>query len=103
MTRNTGKAGAAERAGKKKRKKKSAGAREAMLDALTEAARYGGSGLDGFRVAESGDDDPVLVTPRTGPGTPGARTIRTTTSSAGRRTRSPGAPCRSNCSSCSTG
>ncbi|MFE4796688.1 polyphosphate kinase 2 [Streptomyces sp. NPDC056708] len=48
---------------KKKTERKSAGAREAMLDALTEAARYGGSGLDGFTVADSGDDDPVLVTP----------------------------------------
>ncbi|WP_327366482.1 polyphosphate kinase 2 [Streptomyces sp. NBC_01217] len=44
-------------------KKKSPGGQEAVLDALTEAARYGGPGLDGFSVADSGDDDPVLVTP----------------------------------------
>ncbi|MFE7043013.1 hypothetical protein ACFU9X_27315, partial [Streptomyces atratus] len=34
-----------------------------MLDARTEAARHGGSGLDGFAGADSEDDDPVLVTP----------------------------------------
>ncbi|MFF2963107.1 polyphosphate kinase 2 [Streptomyces sp. NPDC057963] len=44
-------------------KKQPAGAREALPDALAEAARHGGSGLDGFTVADSGDDDPVLVTP----------------------------------------
>lgn len=67
MTRNTGKPTGAERAGKKGAEKKGAekpaGAREAVPASLTEAARYGGPGLEGFRVTDSGDDDPVLVTP----------------------------------------
>ncbi|MFD7529623.1 polyphosphate kinase 2 [Streptomyces sp. NPDC059849] len=63
MTRNTRKPSGAERTGKKRPKQKPAGAPESGPAALTEAARYGGPGLDGFRVSDSGDDDPVLVTP----------------------------------------
>lgn len=54
---------AKEPSGRRKAEKQSAGGREATPDALLEAARYGGTGLDGFAVADSGDDDPVLVTP----------------------------------------
>jgi polyphosphate kinase 2 len=46
----------------KKRKKQSGRADEKQA-ALARAARHGGSELDGFEVIDSGDDDPVLVTP----------------------------------------
>ncbi|MER5366791.1 polyphosphate kinase 2 [Streptomyces sp. NPDC002722] len=63
MTRNTRKPSGAERTAKKSPREKPAWDRESGPAALTEAARYGGPGLEGFRVADSGDDDPVLVTP----------------------------------------
>ncbi|MGW2181747.1 polyphosphate kinase 2 [Streptomyces sp. NPDC001732] len=43
--------------------KAAAGTRQDAPDALAEAARHGGAGLAGFAVTDSGDDDPVLVTP----------------------------------------
>ncbi|MFD5502442.1 polyphosphate kinase 2 [Streptomyces sp. NPDC127061] len=63
MTRNTRKPSGAERTAKKSPREKPAWDRESGPAALTEAARYGGPGLEGFRVADSGDDDSVLVTP----------------------------------------
>ncbi|MFJ9681336.1 polyphosphate kinase 2 [Streptomyces sp. NPDC101194] len=58
MTRSTG-----EPAGRRGTKNRPAGGREAVRDAVSEAARHGGAGLRGFTVADSGVDDPVLVTP----------------------------------------
>ncbi|WSJ98698.1 polyphosphate kinase 2 [Streptomyces sp. NBC_01320] len=46
----------------KKRKKQSGRADEEQA-ALARAARHGGAELDDFDVVDSGDDDPVLVTP----------------------------------------
>jgi polyphosphate kinase 2 len=58
MTRNAGKP-----TGPGKKRKKQSGWADEDQAALARAARHGGAELDGFDVIDSGDDDPVLVTP----------------------------------------
>jgi polyphosphate kinase 2 len=58
MTRNAGKP-----TGPGKKRKKQSGRADEEQAALARAARHGGAELDGFDVIDSGDDDPVLVTP----------------------------------------
>ncbi|CAM5736242.1 hypothetical protein SMICM304S_08875 [Streptomyces microflavus] len=61
MTRSTGAHG--DRNGRSGSNGRNGAKKKAAREEAARAARFGGPYLDGFRVADSGDDDPVLVEP----------------------------------------